>query len=92
MKLLLVDENGAIMQEYGDVTAQADGIDIEAGTLKVVIPGETGSFHVENNVTGVRASKDFDSEDSANWACRSLNLDARPGGLYGVYDERGNRA
>lgn len=47
VKLLMVDENGDIVQEYGDVTAQLDGMDIqsEAGSgaenvLKVVIPGE----------------------------------------------------
>jgi hypothetical protein len=40
MKLLIVDEIGAVAQEYGAVTAQVDGMDIEAATLKVVIPGE----------------------------------------------------
>lgn len=40
MKLLIVDDSGAVAQEYGAVTAQADGISIECETLKVCIPGE----------------------------------------------------
>jgi hypothetical protein len=40
MRFLMVDETGAIMQEYGCVTAYADGVNIGAVTLKVTIPGE----------------------------------------------------
>jgi hypothetical protein len=40
MKLLMVDESGAVVQEYAGVTAQVDGHDIDGGTVKVVIPGE----------------------------------------------------
>jgi len=40
MKLLMVDGDGAIMQEYGDVTAQADGMELECKTLMVRIPHE----------------------------------------------------
>lgn len=41
MKFLMVDGDGAIMQEYSSITAQLDGIEIEGGTLMVRIPGET---------------------------------------------------
>lgn len=40
MRLLMIDESGAVMQEYEGVTAQIDGIDIDGHTVKVVIPGE----------------------------------------------------
>ena len=36
----MTDGSGAVMQEYGDVTAQADGIEIDCGALMVRIPGE----------------------------------------------------
>lgn len=42
MRLLMVDEDGGVVQEYGGVTAQADGIDLEAGVIKVVIPRRDG--------------------------------------------------
>jgi hypothetical protein len=40
MKLLMVDCDGAIMQEYGDVTAQVDGMELGGAALMVRIPGE----------------------------------------------------
>lgn len=40
MRLLMVDEDGAVMQEYEGVTAQVDGTGIDGGVVKVVIPGE----------------------------------------------------
>jgi hypothetical protein len=39
----MVDGDGAIMQEYGDVTAQVDGAEVEGQTLMIRIPGEEGS-------------------------------------------------
>lgn len=56
-----------------------------------VIPGDTPTWHVEDNVTGARASRNFDTLTSANGTCYSLNLDAGPGGRYGVYDHTGQR-
>lgn len=39
-KLLMVDESGAIMQEYGDVYVKVEGHPIEAETVMVVIQNE----------------------------------------------------
>lgn len=50
------------------------------------------TYHVENNITGARASRDFPKLEVAEGTCRSLNLQAGPGGLYGVYDKNGERA
>lgn len=93
MKLLITGTDGAIAQEYGGVHAQIDGIPISGAVITVVIPGESGekTYHVEVNMTGERASRDFPSESLASSACRALNLDAGPGGKYGVYDSEGNR-
>jgi hypothetical protein len=49
------------------------------------------TYHVENNITGARVSKDFPKLSLAEGTCRSLNLSAGPGGLYGVYDKNGKR-
>ncbi len=38
MRLLLVDEDGRIAREYVGVTAQVDGIDVDATVIMVVIP------------------------------------------------------
>jgi hypothetical protein len=40
MRLLMVDGDGAVMQEYGNVTAQLDGTEVEGRALIVRIPGE----------------------------------------------------
>jgi hypothetical protein len=41
-------------------------------------------WRVVNNVSGLGASQSFDTEEKANFLCRSMNLHAGPGGLYGV--------
>ena len=41
MRLLMVDDDGAVMQEYSGVTAQADGHEITGTVLLVRIPGES---------------------------------------------------
>ena len=49
------------------------------------------TWHVEDNVTGARASKDFQTREAASQICRALNIDAGPGGRFGVYDQDGIR-
>lgn len=48
------------------------------------------TYHVENNMTGGRATKDFPTVEVANAYCRTLNT-PQSGGLYGVYDSNGER-
>lgn len=60
--------------------------------LEVVEEAPRKTYHVEINMTGERASRDFPDERTASSACRTLNLDAGPGGKYGVYDNQGNRS
>lgn len=60
-------------------------------TRQLVEPAAaTSSFHVEDNVTGARASRDFTSLDNANVICGVLNTPAA-GGRYGVYFADGTR-
>ena len=40
MRLLMVDEDGCVVQEYAGVTAQIDGMAINADVIKILIPGE----------------------------------------------------
>lgn len=49
------------------------------------------TFHVEDNVTGARVSKDFPREESASSICAAMNT-PNSGGRYGVYDQNGVRA
>jgi len=53
-----------------------------------IVPDLT--YHVEDNVTGQRMSKDVDTEDHADSICRSMNT-PNSGGRYGVYDSAGRR-
>lgn len=40
-------------------------------------------WYVVDNITGARASQNYDTEDKASSLCRALNTD-NPGGRYGV--------
>jgi hypothetical protein len=59
------------------------------GNLKLEA-ASAASFHIEDNITGARASKDFAKLETANAVCRSLNGPAS-GGRYGVYFADGSR-
>lgn len=47
-------------------------------------------WQVRDNVTGARASRVFDTEDSATRICAALNM-REIGGRYGVYTGAGER-
>lgn len=43
-----------------------------------------GGWVVVNNITGLPVSKVWPAEDQAVFLCGSMNLNAGPGGLYGI--------
>lgn len=49
-------------------------------------PAVAPGWYVINNITAARVSRAYDTEDAANRICRELNLQAGPGGLYGVQE------
>ena len=51
---------------------------------------QSRTFHVENNENGAYMSKEFEDFSHASSVCRNLNTPGM-GGLYGVYDDRGER-
>lgn len=64
----------------------------KADTIQTVV-----TYHVENNVTGARASRDWDTEKQASAICRELNFRSgtmqvgSPARMYGVYDNNGRK-
>jgi hypothetical protein len=58
--------------------------------LEVLRP-DAKSYHIEDNVTGARMSKNFPALKTAENVCGSLN-GLNSGGRFGVYDEKGERA
>jgi hypothetical protein len=52
------------------------------------LPAPTGRivtyYRVEDNISGIVASREWDSQETATAACAALNLN-HPGGKYGVY-------
>lgn len=62
----------------------------DAVQLAALSSKQEPSYHIEDNITGTRASRDFSSWNVAVGTCRTLNLTAS-GGRYGIYDQNGQR-
>lgn len=62
----------------------------DAVQLAALSSKQEPSYHIEDNITGARASRDFPSWSVAVGTCRTLNLTAS-GGRYGIYDQNGQR-
>ena len=67
MKLLMVDGDGAVMQEYGDVTAQIDGGELSGDTLMVRIPHETEAETVTHRTAGTVGPRRTASSPIPRW-------------------------
>lgn len=47
-------------------------------------PPDMWAWVVVDNVTGSRYSQPYDSEEGARHVCRTMNINAGPGGRFGV--------
>lgn len=92
-RIALALEPKPVVVEHTRMPTASEVLD---GPTSVKVPvtsrHKTGTWHVEDNVTGRVQSKDFETLAEAEQICRAFNVAVGPGGRYGVYDSNGERA
>jgi hypothetical protein len=86
---MLVAKDALTEQE---IYAHARLIAGNIGTVVAWTEPEVETYHVRDNVTDSVMSKNYTALDSAYRVCAGMNLQAGPGGRYGVYNSKGERA